>query len=182
MFNTMTGIIFPIVTFPYAARILMPEGIGIVNFQLSIITNIVLLTSLGIPMYAVREVARHRDDIALRNKTTVEILLLSVILCLMGYVLVWALGAFVPQINQNLGIFYVLSLSIVFTAIGVNWFYQAIEDFMFMTVRTTIFRFWVVFGLFLFVKTPDDLLIYALVIVGTTVGNNIINFCASSSP
>ena len=176
MFNTMTGIIFPIVTFPYAARILMPEGIGIVNFQLSIITNIVLLTSLGIPMYAVREVARHRDDIALRNKTTVEILLLSVILCLMGYVLVWALGAFVPQINQNLGIFYVLSLSIVFTAIGVNWFYQAIEDFMFMTVRTTIFRFWVVFGLFLFVKTPDDLLIYALVIVGTTVGNNIINF------
>lgn len=133
MFNTMTGIIFPIVTFPYAARILMPEGIGIVNFQLSIITNIVLLTSLGIPMYAVREVARHRDDIALRNKTTVEILLLSVILCLMGYVLVWALGAFVPQINQNLGIFYVLSLSIVFTAIGVNWFYQAIEDFMFMT-------------------------------------------------
>ena len=50
MFNTMTGIIFPIVTFPYAARILMPEGIGIVNFQLSIITNIVLLTSLGIPM------------------------------------------------------------------------------------------------------------------------------------
>lgn len=176
MFNTMTGIIFPIVTFPYAARVLMPEGIGIVNFQLSIITNIVLLTSLGIPMYAVREVARHRDDIALRNKTTVEILLLSVILCLMGYAIVWALGAFVPQINQNLGIFYVLSLSIVFTAIGVNWFYQAIEDFMFMTVRTTIFRFWVVFGLFLFVKTPDDLLIYALVIVGTTVGNNILNF------
>lgn len=176
MFNTVTGIIFPIITFPYAARILMPEGIGVVNFQLSIITNIVLLTSLGIPMYAVREVARHRDDVERRNQTTIEILILSVILCLAGYVIVWALGAFVPQINQNLGIFYVLSLSIIFTAIGVNWFYQAIEDFMFMTVRTTIFRFWVVIGLFLFVKRPDDLLIYAVVIVGTTVGNNIINF------
>ena len=30
--NTITGIIFPVITFPYAARILLPDGIGVVNF------------------------------------------------------------------------------------------------------------------------------------------------------
>ena len=30
--NTVTGIIFPVITFPYAARVLLPEGIGAVNF------------------------------------------------------------------------------------------------------------------------------------------------------
>lgn len=61
--NTITGIIFPVITFPYAARVLLPDGIGVVNFFQSIIAYIVLLTSLGIPMYAVREVAKYRDDV-----------------------------------------------------------------------------------------------------------------------
>ena len=29
--NTISGLIFPIITFPYAARVLQPEGIGVVN-------------------------------------------------------------------------------------------------------------------------------------------------------
>ena len=70
--NTVTGIVFPVITFPYAARVLLPEGIGAVNFLQSIVAYIVLLTSLGIPMYAVREVAKYRDDVAIRNRITVR--------------------------------------------------------------------------------------------------------------
>ena len=174
--NTMTGIIFPVITFPYAARILLPEGIGTVNFLQSIVNYIVLLTSLGIPMYAVREVARYRDDEHKRNVTTVEIILLSVVLCLGGYVIVWLLGEYVPQINAQPALFYVLSLTILFTSLGVNWFYQAVEDFKFITVRALAFRFLAMISLFIFVKTKDDLLAYALISVGASVGNNIINF------
>ena len=101
--NTVTGIIFPVITFPYAARVLLPEGIGAVNFLQSIVAYIVLSTSLGIPMCAVREVAKYRDDAAIRNRITVEILLLSVILCLFGYVAVAVLGIYVSQISAQLG-------------------------------------------------------------------------------
>ena len=124
--NTLSGLIFPIVTFPYAARVLMPEGIGVVNFQNSIIGYIVLLTSLGIPLYAVREIAKCRNDLELRDRTTVEITLLSVILCLLGYIVVWLLGEFVPRIHEEATLFYILSLTIIFTGIGVQWFYQGI--------------------------------------------------------
>ena len=174
--NTVTGIVFPVITFPYAARVLLPEGIGAVNFLQSIVAYIVLSTSLGIPMYAVREVAKYRDDVAIRNRITVEILLLSVILCLFGYVAVAVLGIYVPQISAQLGVFYALSLTILFTSLGVNWFYQAIEDFKFITIRALCFRLLAALGLFLFVKDKDDLLIYAFVLVGSTVGNNLINF------
>ena len=176
LLNTVTSIVFPIVTFPYAARVLLPEGIGAFNFLQSIVAYIVLLTSLGIPMYAVREVARYRDDVHKRNVTTVEITLLSLILCLGGYVLVWILGECVPQIHGQLALFYVLSLTILFTSLGVNWFYQAVEDFKFITVRALVFRLLAAISLFLFVKTKDDLLAYAFVTVGATVGNNFINF------
>ena len=174
--NTVTGIVFPVITFPYAARVLLPEGIGAVNFLQSIVAYIVLLTSLGIPMYAVREVAKYRDDVAIRNRITVEILLLSVILCLFGYVAGAVLGIYVPQISAQLGVFYALSLTILFTSLGVNWFYQAVEDFKFITIRALCFRMLAALGLFLFVRDKDDLLIYAFVLVGSTVGNNLINF------
>lgn len=174
--NTLASIVFPLITFPYAARILLPEGIGLFNFQNSIIGYITLLSSLGIPLYAVREVARVRDNVEERNRVTVEIALLSLILAAGGYVIVFAVGELVPQINAHLSLFYILSLSILFTALGVNWFYTAIEDFKFITVRGLIFRALFVVALFLFVKSKEDLLIYGVIIVGSTVGNEFINF------
>lgn len=174
--NTVSGFIFPVITFPYAARVLTPEGIGTINFLNSIIAYIVLFTSLGIPIYAVKEIARYRDDPAERDRITVEVILFSLGLCTLGYLAVVLLGLLIPQINAQSAIFYVLSLAILFNALGVNWFYQGIEDFKFITVRAIIFRTLSAVCLFVFVKDSSDLLIYAFIIVGSTVGNNIINF------
>lgn len=90
--NTITGIVFPIITFPYAARILLPEGIGAINFLNAIIGYIILVTSLGIPMYAVKEIAKFRDDKLKRDILTVEILSLTFALCFIGYIVVWLLA------------------------------------------------------------------------------------------
>lgn len=174
--NTITGIIFPVITFPYAARILMPEGIGAVGFLNSIVSYIILITSLGIPVYAVKEVAKLKDNKQERDKFTIEIFVLSFILCCIGYLLVFILDKFVPQIHSHSALFYILSLSIVFSTIGVNWFYQGVEDFKFITIRGIIIRSLSAIALFVFVKDNSDLIIYGIIVVGSTVGNNIINF------
>lgn len=174
--NTLTAILCPVITFPYAARVLLPEGIGAVNFLNSIVGYIVLLTNLGIPMYAVREVAKYRDDKLSRDKTTLELMLLSMVLCVIGYMTVWILAEFVPQIHRQASLFYILSLSILFNTIGVNWFYQGIEDFKFITIRAIIIRTITTAALFIFVRDSSDILIYGIILVGFTVGNNLINF------
>ncbi len=174
--NTISSVIFPLITFPYAARILLPDGIGAVNFQLSIVNYLVLFTSLGIPMYAVKAVAECRENKVQRDKITTELIVLSLLLCLIGYIVVWILANFVPQIVAEKELFYILSLSILFTAIGVNWFYQAIEDFKFITIRSILVRAVCAAALFIFVKTKDDLLIFGIITLGTTTGGYIINF------
>lgn len=174
--NTLTAILCPVITFPYAARVLLPEGIGAVNFLNSIVGYIVLLTNLGIPMYAVREVAKYRDDKLSRDKITLELMLLSMVLCVIGYMTVWILAEFVPQIHRQASLFYILSLSILFNTIGVNWFYQGIEDFKFITIRAIIIRTITTAALFIFVRDSSDILIYGIILVGFTVGNNLINF------
>ncbi len=174
--NTATSLLFPIITFPYAARVLLPEGIGTINFLNGIISYIVLFTSLGIPMYAVKEIAKCRDNIKERDKVTVEILILSFALSILGYIGVWILARYVQEVHEQATVFYILSLSIVFNTVGVNWFYQGIEDFKFITVRAIVIRTLAAAALFIFVKSPFDLVAYAFIIVGSTVGNNIINF------
>ncbi len=174
--NTVASLVFPLFSFPYVARILMPEGIGIVNFQNSIINYLILLTSLGIPMYGMKEVARVRDNLRDRDHLTVEMLGASFALCLLGYAMVWILATFVPQISAHKALFYVLSAGILFNAVGVNWFYMAIEDFEFITVRSLVVKALCTAAIFIFVKTPADIIPYGFTLVGISVGNNLLNF------
>ena len=174
--NTLTGILFPLITFPYATRILHPEGIGTIDFLNSIINYILLFSALGIPFYGVREIAKYRDNATLRQQKLIEIAGLNMLLAFIAYIVVFLLANFVPRITQNNITFYILSLAIFFSVIGVQWFYQGIEDFKLITIRGILVRIVCALGLFIFVKTPQDLIPYAFIVVATSVGNNVINF------
>ena len=85
LINTGTQMLFPLITFPYVCRVIEADGIGQINFFQSIISYISLFTCLGIPMYAIREIARDRSDVVQMNRTAMEILLLHSMLTLVGY-------------------------------------------------------------------------------------------------
>lgn len=176
LLNTVSGLLFPLITFPYASRILLADGIGQVNFFQSIIQYITMLTCLGIPMYAIREIAKVRDDIKERNKTAVEILLLHASLTFIGYIIVAILIETVTEIQVDIPLFLILSTTIFFTAIGCEWFYQGVEDFKYITIRGLIVRIVSAIFLFLLVKTKEDILLYAIYCVVGVLGGNVFNF------
>lgn len=176
LINTISGLLFPLITFPYASRILLAEGIGQVQFFQGIIGYIALCTALGIPMYAIREIARVRNDRELCSRTSVEILLLHSGLTLIGYVIVAVLVATVTQIQVDIPLFLLLSTNLFFTAIGATWFYQGIEDFKYITIRAIAVRLFSLVCLFIFVKEKSDLFYYAAISVTAEVGSNLFNF------
>ena len=100
--GTLSGILFPLITFPYASRIMEADGMGQINFFSSIISYISLFSSIGIPIYAIREIARVRDDVVEMNKTVIEILLLHTILTIIGYVAVAVLCVTVTKISVDI--------------------------------------------------------------------------------
>lgn len=176
LLNTVTSLLFPLITFPYVSRILMPEGIGLVNFYQSIIQYIVLLSSLGIPMYAIRETAKCRDDKQKCSITTLEILSLHFILTFIGYLIVFILCCSVSEIKNNITLFLILSAQLFFTVIGCDWFYQGVEDFKYITIRSIIVRILSVIFLFIFVKSREDILLYGIYCVAGIYAGNIFNF------
>ena len=176
LLNTVSTVLFPLLAFPYAARIMGAEAIGRVNFLSSITSYISILTCLGIPMYAIREIAKVRNDEHDRNRTTKEILILHTLLTLVGYGIVGVTAVSVTKIHADISLFLLLSISIFFNAIGCEWFYQGIEDFKYITIRGLIVKTISLILLFIAVKTPNDIYWYAGYSVIGSVGNNIFNF------
>lgn len=176
LINSASQLLFPLITFPYASRIMMADGIGQVNFFQSIISYISLFTCLGIPMYAIREVAKVRDNPEKMTRITVEILLLHAFLTLLGYMAVAVICLTVTKVQTDIPLFLLLSATIFFKAIGCEWFYQGIEDFKYVAIRGLLVKLLSVVLLFLFVKTKEDILWYGAYTVLGVLGGNIFNF------
>lgn len=176
LIHSTVGLLFPLLTFPYASRILLAEGIGTIQFLQSIVDYVALFSALGIPLYAIREIARVRNDVEETSKTTVEILLLHVGLTGIGYIAIFCIAAFVTDVGPNIHLFLLLSISLILNALGCEWFYRGTEDFRYIAIRGLIVRTLSVIFLFLFVKDKDDIYYYALYTLGVTGGNNLLNF------
>lgn len=176
LINTGSQMLFPLLTFPYACRVMGAESIGVVNFLSSIVAYVSLFASLGIPIYAVREVARLRDDPKAMNKAVAEILSLNGLLTLAGLAVAAAVCLCVGEVRGNASIFIILCSTIVFNAMGCEWLYLGIEDFKYVTIRGLVVKVVSVVYLFVFVRTGDDLILYTIYTVVGSVGGNIFNF------
>lgn len=176
LINTVSALLFPLITFPYASRILMADGIGQVQFYHSIINYIVLLSSLGIPLYGIKEIARVRDNTEELSRTTIELISLGIILSVIGYIIVGVLCCTVGKVQDNIPLFLILSSSILITSIGCPWFYSGVEEFEYITVVGLIVKTVSAIFLFCVVETKDDLLLYGVYTVIGSIGGYFINF------
>lgn len=176
LINSSSQFLFPLITFSYASRIMMADGIGQVSFFQSIISYISLFTSLGIPMYAIREIAKVRDSPEKMMQITVEILSLYAFLTFFGYIAIAVICMTVTKVQTDIPLFLLLSTTIFFTAIGCEWFYQGIEDFKYVAIRGLIVKIVSIVLLFFLVKTKEDILWYGAYSVFGILGGNVFNF------
>ena len=173
--NTFIGLLFPLVTFPYVSRVLEPVGLGLYNFLNSIISYVTLFAGLGISLYATRKIAQHRDSLVERSKLTVEVFLLNVVTTFIAYSAVLILDLCVPRISEHRELFYVMSIGIILGPLSVNWFFQGVEDFKYITIRSLFVKCLSFVLLLTCVREKDDVIIYAIVSVIASVGNNLFN-------
>ncbi|MCR5188535.1 MAG: flippase [Treponema sp.] len=178
LFNVIRNIlrlIFPLITFPYVSRVLMPEGIGKVNFANSIVMYFFIIASLGIGSYGIREAAKIRNDRLALTKFTKEMLTINMVSTLASYVLLAASLLLVRKFDSYRILIIVNSSSIILNTIGFEWLYSALEEYGYITLRSIIFQFVSLALTFILVRNSDDVVNYALVSVISNVGSNVCN-------
>ena len=173
---TMSSFIFPLITFPYVTRILGPAGYGKVSFATSLIAYFLIFAQLGIPTYGVRACAKVRDNRHLLTKTAHELLIINLVMSALSYVVLFAALIFVPKLRQERLLYIVVSLTIIFTTIGMEWLYKALEQYTYITVRSLIFKLVALVAMFYLVRTPDDYVVYGGITILASSASFLLNF------
>lgn len=172
---TMSSIIFPIVTFPYVSRILMPSGTGRVTFATSLISYFSIFAQLGIPTYGIRACAQVRDDRAKLSKTVHELLIINLIMSFFVYIFLGVALVTVPRLFEDRILYIIISSTILLNVIGMEWLYKGLEKYSYITIRSIIFKFIALIAMFVFVHKKDDYIIYGAISIFAASASNILN-------
>lgn len=171
----VSQVLFPLITFPYVSRVLLAEGVGRVNFAQSTLSLLSTLAMLGIPIYGIKACAKVRDDKVRLATTVKELLVINSFSMVVSYILLVVCILFIDKIRTDLILFAVMSMTIAFTVFGVEWFYQAIEQYDYITIRSIIVKALSVILMFIIVQDAGDVVQYGFIVVLGTVGSNILN-------
>lgn len=166
----MLTMILPLITAPYAARVLTVDGIGIYSYTHSYSMYFTLFAALGTGSYGLREIARHRNDRKKRSQLFWEIFSLTFVtssICILAW------GAWI-LLNQQYRIYYViLTFTLLGTMFDISWFYNGLEEFKYTVSQNSICKILGTVAIFLFVKEKGDLWIYTLILSLTIFLANI---------
>lgn len=174
----MSAVLFPLITFPYVSRVLRPDGLGRVSFAEAMVSYFLMFATLGIPLYGVREAARRRDDKVALSMLAVELFLLSTVMTAVAAVAFYIFVSSSCKASEDPKLFWICISPMFVTPVGFNWLLEALEEHVYITVRTLFIRICVVIAVFLFIRTQEDYRIYALVTAANAAGASLLNvFC-----
>lgn len=176
---TMSSYIVSLLVFPYVSRVLGVELLGKIDFVNNIVTYFSLFSLMGVSIVGIREISSCGNDFEARSRVFSSIL--SFVLLLTGLALVVYIVCvfFVGKLYDYRNLALLGSISLFFMSLSVEWLYQGIEQFKYISIRTIIVRIVYAIAIFLFVKNRDDYLIYYVLTILVTVVNAGINILYS---
>ena len=154
-------IILPLITAPYVSRVLGADGLGTYSYIFSIVTYFGLFGMLGIANHGNRSVALVRDNrqkVSEAFSNTYIIQLCTTVIALLLYFLFiycWFSG--------DKTIAYIESIIVLSYVLDITWFFFGLEQFAVTVTRNAIIKIATVVAIFIFVRSREDLWMYALI-------------------
>lgn len=173
--RTLIMMVVPLVIFPYASRILGKEGVGRVQYIQSIASYFQLFAISGIASYGIREGTRYRDDKEKLGKFISEMLLINFTTTGIATVVFLCLF-FVEGLQSYHSIMFIFVFYVIFNGMALDWYFNIVEEYGYITVRSAVLYGITVLILLLFMKDRQDVEVYAVVTVFPYVGTFLLNY------
>lgn len=167
--------LYPLIAVTYVSHILMAERMGLVSYAQNIVSYFVVFAALGIPTYGIREIAINANDKEERSIAFWELFSINMISTSIALITYAAIVRSIPKFSENLELYIIAGLQIAFNYLNVDWFYQGMEEYKYISIRSIVVKIIALISLPLLVKTSDDYINYALIYCLAIAGNNIFN-------
>ena len=172
----MSSFIFPLISFPYVSRVLLPIGTGRISFATSLISYFQMFAQLGIPTYGIRVCAKARDNRIELTRTAHELLIINLVMSIFSYLILAVALIFVPRLREDRILYIIISMTIFLSAIGMEWLYKALEEYSYITFRSIVFKIIAIIAMFILIRKQEDYVIYGGITIFASSASNILNF------
>ena len=165
------SMIIPLITTPYLSRVLGTENIGIYSYVASVTAYFTLFSTFGFHTYGQRQLAYDRDNRESCANIFFEIMtdkLIFTVIAAIAYAFVIVFAG-----NEYRPYFISSGLLIISTFFDFSWFFQGLENFRMIFVRSLILKITGLIFIFAFVKTDKDLTLYILADAGANLLGNL---------
>lgn len=158
----VAGYIFPLLTYPYLARVIGVDGFGKLAFAFSIVVWFQTITGWGFNYTATRDVSRIRNDKERVNEIFSDVLWARCFLVLLSFIVLSILIWVVPKFKENALVIYMTFLMIPGHILFPEWFFQAMERMKFLTIFNVCIKFFFTVSIFVFIKDQKDFILQPL--------------------
>jgi O-antigen/teichoic acid export membrane protein len=163
------------ITYPYLARVILPQGLGLVSYIESICRYAILISALGIPLYGVREISKIKHNHLKLSSLFSDLIVLNTLISI-SVIIFYAIILINIEIPKEYFKYYLIGGLFIFSNVFlIEWFFQGLEDFRFIAVRNLIIRGITVVIIFIFVKFKTDTYLYFCILTFSTIVNAIVN-------
>jgi PST family polysaccharide transporter len=167
-FLRLINIVVKFLLVAYLVRILGEINYGLLTWSEAIIQFLIIFVNFGFNIYAARYIVENREDKNRINEIITSILAIKLCLLILGFVLLFALSFFKPfSIHSNI-LFLMLFMGFGEVLFPI-WFYQGIEKLKEAMYITVFSKLMLLAGTFIFIKGPEDLLLFVFLLVITNI-------------
>ena len=152
----IAGYAFPLITMPYLARVIGPEGFGKIAFASAVVVWFQTIADWGFNYTATRDVAQNRDDKEKVSRIFSNVLWSRCILTILGGIILLALVFFVPYFRENSVVIFATFLMVPGHVFFPDWFFQALQRMKYTTIFNLSIKLFFTVAIFLVIKEPSD--------------------------
>lgn len=173
---TVAMVIFPLISYRFVSRALLPEGVGKVSLAFAFVSYFSMFAQLGIPTYGLRACANLRNDKDDLSKIVRELFLLNLITCAISYTILIMLILFLPSLKNEMTLYLIASITLILNTFGMEWLYKGLEEYTYITISSLAFKLLSLLLILLLIRKPNDYKIYSALYLLSTSGSFILNF------
>lgn len=155
------SVLLPLVTTPYLSRTVGQAGVGLYEYAWSISYVFCLIGMLGLENYGVRAIARVRDQQDALNRVFSELWRMQ--LTVAGAALASYMAYVLLIAGEERTIALHLTMMSVSCLVNLDWCLMGLDQFRPIALRNTAVKLLAAAAVFLFVRGPEDLWVYAFV-------------------
>jgi polysaccharide biosynthesis protein len=160
---------FGLLIYPYLIRTLGAESYGVYIFASTVVNYFICFIGFGFDMYGVRLIAENPFSIKKKSNVLSIIFTTKLYLEIVSIILAILVSFVFPILRTYFSVYIVCFANTLLNIFFPTWYFQGVQKMRVVSYIQLIFKLLSLPFIFIFIKKPDDILLFAIIMTASSL-------------